>query len=82
MGQPKPPARDSCVTSKRSITIPAGMSKNVLCEVITSDEWCAQPVLIESATSSRYIRENLMNEVNMHASPMSGAYDVKDNKEV
>ena len=51
--QPKPRGKDNCVTSKRSITIPAGTAKNVLCEVNTSDEWCAQPVLLESATTSR-----------------------------
>lgn len=64
------------------MTIPAGTSKNVLCEVNTNDEWCAQPVLIESATSNRNVKENLINEVNTRAIPMSGAYNVKDNKEV
>ena len=48
----------------------------------TSDEWCAQPALIESATTSRYVRENLINDVNTRALPMSGAYNVKENKEV
>ena len=35
---------------------------------------------MESASTSRYIRENLINEVNVRALPMSGAYNVKDNK--
>ena len=53
ISQPKPRCKDNCFTSKCSMMIPAGTSKNVLCEVHTSDEWCAQPVLVEYATTSR-----------------------------
>lgn len=80
--QPKPRGKDDCVTSKRSVTIPAGTAKNVLCEVNTSDEWCPQPVLVESATTCQYVRENLVNEVNLKARPMTGRYDRKGNKKV
>ena len=39
-------------------------------------------MLIEDATSDRDVRENLINQVNVQARPMSGWYDVDIYKEV
>ena len=54
----------------------------MLCEAHTEEDWRAQPIVVESATSDQYVLENLINEVNVDARPMAGMYDVADNKEV
>ena len=41
-----------------------------------TEDWQAQPIMVESATSDQYVRENLINEVNIDARPMAGRYDV------